>query len=90
LDFDPERDIPSVVHVWVRLPHLPFHCWEDKVLQSIGDSLGKYIDRAKPISGMFMFSYARICVEVDLEKDLHEAIKLKLDDWTHIQKLDYE
>jgi hypothetical protein len=32
----------------------------------------------------------RICVEVDLEKGLPEAIKLSLDDWTHIQKLDYE
>jgi hypothetical protein len=29
-------------------------------------------------------------VEVDLEKGLPEAIKLKLDDSTHIQKLDYE
>jgi hypothetical protein len=29
-------------------------------------------------------------VEVDLEKGLPEAIKLKLDDWTYIQKLDYE
>jgi len=35
-----------------------------------------------------MFSYARICVEVDLEKRLLEAIKLKIDDWTHIQKVD--
>jgi hypothetical protein len=83
-----ESDIPSTVLVWVCLPHLPFHCWGDEVLRSIGDSLGKFIDRAEPKSGMF--SCARICVEVDLEKGLPEAIKLKLDDWIHIQKLDYE
>jgi hypothetical protein len=87
-DFDPENDIPSVVPVWVRLPHLPFHCWGDEVLKSIGDTLGKFIDRAEPKSSMY--SCARICVEVDLEKGLPEAIKLKLDDWTYIQKLDYE
>jgi hypothetical protein len=37
-----------------------------------------------------MFVCAQICVEVDLEKGLSEAIKLKLDDWTHIQKVYYE
>jgi hypothetical protein len=37
-----------------------------------------------------MYSCAWICVEVDMEKGLPEAIKLKLDDWTHIQKVDYE
>jgi hypothetical protein len=87
-DFDPENDIPSAVPVWVRLPHLPFHCWGDEVLKSIGDTLGKYIDREEPRSSLY--SCARICVEVDLEKGLPEAIKLKLDDWIHIQKLDYE
>jgi hypothetical protein len=86
--FDPENDIPSVVPVWVRLPHLPFHCWGDEVLKSIGDTLGKFIDRDEPKSSMY--SCARICVEVDLEKGLPEEIKLKLDDWTYIQKLDYE
>jgi hypothetical protein len=87
-DFDPDNDIPSVVPVWVRLPHLPFHCWGDEVLKSIGDTLGKFIDRAEPKSNMY--SCARIYVEVDLEKGLPEAIKLRLDDWTYIQKLDYE
>ena len=33
---------------------------------------------------------ARICVEVDLGKGLLEAIKVKVDQWTHIQQLDYE
>jgi hypothetical protein len=88
MDFDPESDIPSAVPVWVCLPHLPFHCWGDESLKSIGDTIGKYIDRSEPKSAMF--SCTRICVEVDLEKGLPEAIKLSLDDWTHIQKLDYE
>jgi hypothetical protein len=74
--------------VWVRLPHFPFHCWGDEVLKSIGDTLGKFIKRAEPKS--IMYSCARIYVEVDVEKGISEAIKLNLDDWTHIQKLDYE
>lgn len=27
LDFDPAQDVPSIVPVWVHLPHLPLHCW---------------------------------------------------------------
>ena len=64
--FDPENDIPSAILVWVQLSHLPFHFWGDEVLKSIGDTLGKFIDRDERKSSMY--SCARICVEVDLEK----------------------
>jgi hypothetical protein len=37
-----------------------------------------------------MFACACICVEVDLEKGLLEAIQLTLDYWKHIQPVDYE
>lgn len=32
----------------------------------------------------------RICVEVDLEKGLLEALQINLDGWSHHQTLDYE
>jgi hypothetical protein len=44
-DFDPAQDVSSAVPVWVHLPHLPLHCWSPKSLESIGNALGKYIDR---------------------------------------------
>ena len=87
-DFDPELDVPSAVPVWVRLLHLPLHCWGDDSVRAIGNAVGKYIDRSEPKDNMQ--ACARICVEVDLGKGLPEAIKLKVDDWTHIQQLDYE
>ena len=37
-----------------------------------------------------MFSYARICVEVDLEKGFPESINLSIDGWSHLQTVDYE
>jgi hypothetical protein len=86
-DFDPSQDVPSAVPVWVRLPHLPLHCWNQKTFQIIGNALGKYIDQA---ARKDQFSCARICVEVDLEEGLPEAIKLTVAGWTHIQELDYE
>jgi hypothetical protein len=87
-DFSPENDIPSAVPVWVRLPFLPLHCWNDETIKNIGNALGRFIDRAEPREGLQ--SCARLCVEVDLEKGLPEAIQLILDGWTYTQMVDYE
>ena len=44
LSFDPENHIPSEIPVWVKLSHLPLHCWNDEDMKTIGKYLGKYID----------------------------------------------
>ena len=88
LSFNPEKDIPKAVPVWVKLPHLPLHCWNDEDFRTIGNTLGKYVDKSEPKAPMF--SCARICVEVDLEKGLPESIMLSLDGWSHLQTVDYE
>lgn len=87
-EFDLELDIPSVVPVWVRLLHLPLHCWRDESVKVIGNAVGKYIDISEPKENMH--PCARICVEVNLGKGLPEAIKIKVDHWIHIQRSDYE
>jgi len=87
-DFNPEMDVPNAVPVWVRLPHLPLHCWGDDLVKAIGNVVGKYIDRCEPKDNMH--ACARICVEFDLGKGLPEAIRIKFDQWTHIQQLDYK
>jgi hypothetical protein len=86
-DFDPTQDVSLTIPVWVRLPHMPLHYWNLKSLESIGNSLGKYIDRAERKD---QYSCARICIEVDLEVGLPKYIQLKVVDWSHIQELDYE
>jgi hypothetical protein len=58
-DFDPEVDILSTIIVWVRLPHLPLHCWGDNALKCICDTLDKYIDKSYP--KMSMYTWERIC-----------------------------
>ena len=49
--------------------------------------MGKYIDRAKRKD---QYACTRICVEVDLEIGLPEAIQLTVAEWSYIQELDYE
>ena len=85
--FDLASEVPKDVPVWVRLPNLPIHCWNPSMLQAIRNGLEHYIDRTDPKD---QYSCARICVEVDLEVGLPEEIKLKVGDWQHFQKLDYE
>jgi hypothetical protein len=86
-DFDPLVDLPKEVSVWIRLPNLPMHCWDFESLQRIGNEVGMFIDRA---DNKGQYTYARICVEVDLEAGLPEAVKLIVGTWTHYHKLDYE
>jgi hypothetical protein len=87
-DFSPKNDIPSAVPVWVRIPFLPLHCWNDETIRNIGNTLGKFINCVEPKEGLQ--ACARIYVEVDLEKGLPKAIQLNLDSWTYIQQVDYE
>jgi hypothetical protein len=87
LDFNPGAEI-TAAPVWVRLPHLPLHLWGISSLEDIGNKLGRFLDRAEPKGDQF--TCARICVEVNLEKGLPDAIKLSLGEWCHIQELDYE
>lgn len=81
-EFDPKMDVPSAVPIWVRLSHLPLHCWGDDSVKSKGNAVGKYIDQCEPNENMH--ACTRICVEVDLGRGLPEAIKIKVDLWTHI------
>ena len=87
MDFNPTRDVPSAVPAWVRLPHLPLHCWNSDSLEAIGNKLEKYINRAERKDH---YSCARICVDVDLEIGLPEEIQLNVVEWSYIQELDYE
>ena len=86
-DFNLKIDVPKEVPVWVRLPNLPVHYWNIQTLEKVGNALGRYIDKAE---NKGQYTCARICVEVDLEAGLPEAVKLKVGSWHHYQKLDYE
>ena len=55
------------------MPNLPMHCLNPEALKLIGNVLDIFIDTTNP---MDKYAYARICIEVDLEVSLPEAIKL--------------
>eukprot|EP00253_Pinus_taeda_P029499 PITA_29499 len=87
LDFDPAVYVPFAVPVWVRLPNLPVHCWNWDSSKHIGNTLGKFIDKA---NNEDQYDCAKICVELYLEVRIPEAIKIRVGPWVHVQKMDYE
>ena len=67
LGFDPDMEI-SVAPEWVKLPYLTITFWDESFLKDIRNKQGHFIDWAEPKGGNY--SYARMCVEIDLEKGL--------------------
>jgi len=89
-DFDPNKMTVSKMSVWVRLYNLPLHFWSERVLEGIGNNIGKYIKTDLERTDERIYTFARICVEVDLSKGLSENIRLVYKQQNWLQGLDYE
>src|ERR1044072_9006190 len=64
------------IAVWIRIPDLPIELYNSKFLGRVGANLGKLlrIDRLTSIHSRGKF--ARICVEIDLNKKLVPSIRV--------------
>jgi hypothetical protein len=89
VSFDPAQDYFRLRHLWVLLPGLPLHIWNEKALMAIGNSLGRFISIDSKTNTGRDKRLARILVEIDIHEGLSETLDI---DWRgHItrQKLDY-
>jgi len=89
-EFDANSMVVTKMPVWVRLPNLPLPFWHHMVLEDIGNLLGKFIKRDPDRNDQGLFTYARICVEIDLSKGLPDRIHLQYEKFKWLQALDYE
>jgi len=89
-EFDADTMVVTKMPVWVRLPNLPLPFWHHEVLEDIGNRLGKFIISDEERREQGLFTYARICVEIDLSKGLPDKIQLQHESYKRIQALDYE
>jgi len=89
-EFDADTMVVTKMPVWVRLPNLPLPFWHHEVLEDIGNRLGKFIISDEERREQGLFTYARICVEIDLSKGLPDKIQLQHESFKRIQALDYE
>lgn len=78
--FIPTVEMPTSVPVWVQLHSPPSEYWKEIALEHIGNALGSYIGASEKTLEHKMFSYARVCVYMDLSSPLSAHISLQLDD----------
>ncbi|KAJ6287682.1 hypothetical protein OIU76_030636 [Salix suchowensis] len=62
----------STIPVWVKLPNLPLRCWSENCLSKIASVIGNPNECDMLTSSMTRLSYARVLVEIDFRKKLHE------------------
>ena len=76
--------------VWIRLFSLPSEYWDLDTLKDIGNTLGEFIKVLEQTKVQRYTSFARICVYMDLSKELSKVISLNWEDEEWIQPIDYE
>ncbi|KAI9080882.1 hypothetical protein K1719_037191 [Acacia pycnantha] len=69
-DFSPKRERIRSVVAWVRFPDLPAPLFDKKFLLNLGNSIGKAIRLDVHTAQRTRGKFARMCVELDLDKPL--------------------
>ena len=72
--FKPDCASVSSIAVWVRFHALPLELYEPKVLKQIGESIGKVLRIDTHTAMEARGRYARLCIQVDLNKPLIDTI----------------
>lgn len=85
-NFRPERGTIDKVVVWVRLRELPIEYYDMDFLHFVGDRIRCTIKVDKNTMAIKRGKYARICVEIDLDKPLLPMFEIK----KHIYRVEYQ
>lgn len=75
--FSLNASITKKVAVWIRIPKLSVELCNDQLLGRIGATLGTMLRIVKLTSLYSRGKYARICVELDLDKPLASHINIR-------------
>ena len=78
LGFNYAEDLPSTLPVCARLPHLPLEFWHEDILRQIAALLGKPIAITHQSLDKKIISYARICIEINLNNPLPDSLEIFL------------
>lgn len=62
--------------IWARLPQLPLEFYEPSLLQKMGEMLGIVLKVDACTNDALRGQYARICVQVNVEKTLKTVIHI--------------
>ena len=62
--------------MWVRFPELPIEFYDIKVLKEIGSAIGPMLHINSYTATGSRGSYARLCIQIDLDKPLIKSIRI--------------
>ena len=85
-DFTVSDDKKLSVPVWVKFLGLPLSCWH--FIEAIAQTLGKVVTK-EPEKFFNARPQRRICIEVDLSKDLKDSMEIQVGAQTFSQKVLY-
>jgi hypothetical protein len=85
-NFHPNNATIEKAAVWVRIPDLPIEYYDAKILHFIGNRIGKTVKVDRNTLFQERGKYARVCVEVELNKPLLAMFELK----DLVYKVEYE
>lgn len=86
LSFDVATNVMESVVVWIRLPGLSLHLYNNKILHRIGSSIGKLVKIDETISMALRGKYGRMAVSLNLNKSLVSKVDIK----GRVQLIEYE
>ncbi|XP_062020661.1 uncharacterized protein LOC133737045 [Rosa rugosa] len=76
-DFDPMNESIGKMALWVRIFGLPVKYFKDYVVAKIGKILGEVVKVDQLTLGQARGKFARVCIEVDLNKPLHPYVEVE-------------
>ncbi|VFQ79481.1 unnamed protein product [Cuscuta campestris] len=88
-DFDPTVHSP-LTPVWIGFAGLPIHLFEPNALFSIGNLIGTPLKMDHATLMLSRPSVARLCIELDLTKELPRAVSIHLGSLSFLQLVSYE
>jgi hypothetical protein len=89
VSFDPDTDYFPQRHLWVLLPGLPLHFWNEGALRAIGDALGTFISLDFVALKAPYRKVGKVLVELDIHGGFPEAIDIEWRGRRKKQRLDY-
>lgn len=83
-DFRPSEAAIDSTAAWIRFPELPVEYYDERVLLAMGNTIGIAIKVDKTTHFASMGKFARVCVEIDLNKPF--VPKVNVDGrWTRVE-----
>lgn len=81
----------SSIPIWVKLPNLKLHLWNEHALSKLASAIGKPVCSDSITAKKDRISFARVCIEIQADFELPQILKIKGPGGREFaQKVEYE